>query len=96
MNKTTLKSNLHKFIDQIDSVSLLEEYYQEMKNLIHQSNISAWDTLTEEQKMEILLSYEESENEENLIDNDSVMKKYTHWLWKYSGPNEHKTPLTKP
>ncbi len=82
MNKTTLKSNLHKFIDQIDNQNLLEEYYQEMKNLIQKSQISIWDSLTEEQKKEVILSYEESKIETYLVDNKTVMNKYKKWLLK--------------
>jgi hypothetical protein len=35
-----------------------------------------WDSLSEEQKNEVLLSYAESEMEENLIDENVVMEKY--------------------
>jgi hypothetical protein len=38
--------------------------------------------ISDEQKQEVLLSYEESKNEENLIDNEEVMKKYRRWLEK--------------
>ncbi len=51
-----------------------------MKTLIQKTQVSAWDSLTEEQKKEVLLSYEESENDDNLMDNDTVMKKYEYWL----------------
>ncbi|MCF8298934.1 MAG: hypothetical protein K9J13_15405 [Saprospiraceae bacterium] len=80
MNIIALKSNLHKLIDQIESQSLLEEYYSEMKSLIKKTQISSWDSLTEEQKKEVLLSYEESENDNNLVDNDTVMNKYKDLL----------------
>ena len=76
MNYTSLKSNLHKLIDQIDNPNLLEEYYQEMKSIIQKSQGKVWDTLTEYQKKEVLLSYEESEDENNLIDTKSVLNKY--------------------
>jgi phage shock protein A len=76
MNYTSLKSNLHKLIDQIDNPNLLEEYYQEMKSIIQKSQVNVWDTLTEDQKKEVLLSYEESEDENNLIDTKSVLNKY--------------------
>ena len=80
MNITALKTGLHKLIDQIDSRNLLEEYYNEMRALIQKTQVSSWDSLTEEQKKEVLLSYEESENGDNLLDNDTVMKKYKDWL----------------
>ncbi|MBA7542179.1 hypothetical protein ES705_34498 [subsurface metagenome] len=73
MDKLELKSNLHVFIDQIENIELLRDYYWEMKRLI---KTRIWDTLTESQKKEILLSYEESENNNNLIDHEEVMKKF--------------------
>lgn len=33
-----------------------------------------WDTLTEEQKQEVLLAYDESEDENNLIDKERVFR----------------------
>ncbi|MBN1597882.1 MAG: hypothetical protein JW894_06270 [Bacteroidales bacterium] len=80
MNKTSLRSNIHKLIDQIDNPNLLEEYYKEMKIIIQKSKVSAWDSLNEKQRREVILSYEESEDEGNLLDNDSVMDKYSDWL----------------
>ncbi len=80
MNITLLKSNLHKLIDQIENQSLLEDYYEEMKNIFEKSQDNVWDKLTDDQKKEILLSYEESEIETDLIENDSVMNKYKNWL----------------
>jgi hypothetical protein len=35
-----------------------------------------WKTLTEEQKKEVYLSYEESQDDKNLISWDTVKKKY--------------------
>ena len=80
MNAPELRANLHNFIDQIENIHLLEEYYNEMKKLITSSKSSIWDTLTEEQKREVLLSFEESEDDDNLIDNDEVMERYKKWL----------------
>jgi len=39
-------------------------------------NSGIWDTLSEERKNEVLLSYAESEMEENLFDENVVMEKY--------------------
>ena len=80
MNKTLLKSNLHKLIDRIENQTLLEEYYKEMKSILEKSQDNVWDKLTEDQKKDILLSYEESEIESDLIENESVMIKYKDWL----------------
>ena len=80
MNKIELKANLHGLIDQIDSMSLLKEYYTELKNILSSNKTSLWDTLSEEQKKAVLLSFEESEDDNNLLDNDEVMNKYKEWL----------------
>lgn len=80
MNARQLKLNLHNFIDQIDSIHLLEEYYNEMIKLVKSSKSSIWDTLTDAQKHEVMLSFEESEDEKTLIDNDEVMTRYKKWL----------------
>jgi hypothetical protein len=80
MNKTALKSNLHKLIDQIENQNLLEEYYNEIKGILEKSQDNVWDKLTEDQKKEVLLSYEESESKKNLLVNETVMKKYKNWL----------------
>ena len=79
MDKIQLKSGIHSFIDQIDNIELLKDYYNELKGLIKDKKILMWDSLSEGQKREVLLSYDESEQDENLIDNDEVMKKYEKW-----------------
>ena len=61
------------------TLNYLKEYYNELKGLIKNKKTSIWDSLSEEQKREVLLSFDESEFDENLIDNDEVMKKYDKW-----------------
>ncbi len=51
-----------------------------MRKPIKSSHSGVWDTLFEIQKREVLLSFEESENDDNLIDNDEVMKRHQKWL----------------
>ena len=80
MNKTVLKSNLHKLIDQIDNQNILEEFYNEIKIILERSQGNIWDKLNEDQKKDILLSYEESEIDNNLLDHDTVINKYKDWL----------------
>ena len=50
-----------------------------MKELIKATEGSIWNTISDEQKEEVFLSFEESEDEENLIDNEVVMIKYNKW-----------------
>lgn len=80
MNKTLLKSNLHKLIDRIENQTLLEDYYKEMKIILEKSQDSVWDKLTDDQKKDVLLSYEESEVDKDLIENKLVMNKFKDWL----------------
>ena len=80
MDKVELKTSLHNIIDRIDNIDLLKEYYHEMKKLLKRTESNIWGTLTDEQKKEVLLSFEESENDENLVDHDKVMKNYKKWL----------------
>jgi hypothetical protein len=80
MDIKTLKTDLHKFIDQIENRQMLEDYYDEMKSLLEHQNDGAWDNLSEDQKKELPTAYKESENEQNLVDHEAVMKKYEKWL----------------
>ncbi len=80
MDKTALRSSLHHFIEQINSKHLLEDYYHEMKNIINMTAHDAWDSLTEAQKKEVLMSWEESEDDNNLVDHNTVMARYKAWL----------------
>jgi len=80
MTVTELKSNLHHLIDELENPELLKEYYNEIKHIVKSSKHSIWETLTEEEKKEVLLSFEESDDENNLIDNDVVMNRYKKWL----------------
>ena len=80
MDKVQLKSGIHSFIEQIDNLELLEEYYKQLKKIVKSGKSGIWNSLTEEQKNEILLAYEESELEENLVDENVVMEKYNKWI----------------
>jgi hypothetical protein len=80
MNTSELKTSLHSFIDQIDNIAILEDYYNELKGLIKSPVSGIWDKLSEEQRKEVLLSFDESNDENNLIDNSEVMKRYEKWL----------------
>ena len=80
MDIIQLKSGIYSLIDQIENVELLKDYYFELEKIIKSGKSGIWYTLSEEQKNEVLLSYAESEMEENLIDENVVMEKYKKWL----------------
>jgi hypothetical protein len=80
MDKSALKSSLHHFIEQINNRHLLEDYYHEMKNIVKMTDQNAWDSLTDAQKKEVLMSWQESEDDNNLVDHNIVMARYKEWL----------------
>lgn len=75
MKATKLKSNIHQIVDRIQSEQLLETIYDFLKTRETTEPGEIWNSLTEEQKKEVLLSFDESEDEKNLIDIDKVIQR---------------------
>ncbi len=77
METRELRSNIHKIVDGIQNEQLLKTIYDFLK--IRETNKPGrlWDSLTEDQKQEVLLAYDESEDENNLIDRKKVFKRTT-------------------
>jgi hypothetical protein len=76
MGTIELKSDLHKILDRIENEQLLQTIYDFLKHRETAKEGQIWETLSEEQKKEVYLSYEESENDKNLMDWKSVRKRY--------------------
>ncbi|HEY9005130.1 MAG TPA: hypothetical protein VIM75_03305 [Ohtaekwangia sp.] len=72
MGTIELKSDLHKILDKIDNEQLLRAIYDFLKQREDAKEGQIWSTLTEEQKKEVYLSYEESNDDDNLIDWNEV------------------------
>ena len=75
MSTLELKSNLHKIVDKIDNEQLLQTIYDFLKLSENSLEGQIWKSLTEEQKKEVYLSYQESEDDKNLVSWDKVHKK---------------------
>ena len=75
MRAIELKSNLHKIVDKIDNEQLLQTIYDFLKLGENSQEGQIWKSLTEEQKKEVYLSYQESEDDKNLVSWDEVRKK---------------------
>ena len=75
MKATELKSNIHQIVDRIQSEQLLETIYDFLKARETTKPGEIWNSLSAEQKKEVLLSFEESEYERNLVDFDEVIKR---------------------
>jgi hypothetical protein len=74
-----IKEEFHHLIDSIEDEQTLKAYYQLVQNL-NENDGGIWDKLTPEQQQQVLVSYEESFDEKNLISHEEVMKKYAKWL----------------
>jgi len=61
-------------MENIEDERLLQSLYDFLKSHEIGKTSSLWDKLTNDEKEQILLSYEESENEENLIPYKDVFK----------------------
>jgi len=70
-----LKSNLHKMVDRIKDERLLRAIYSFLKVRENSEDSRMWDSLTDEQKKEVFLAYDESEDDANLIEDKDVWKK---------------------
>jgi hypothetical protein len=76
MGTIELKSDLHKILDKIDNEQLLRTIYDFLKQSQGTGEGQIWKTLTEEQKKELYLSYEESQDDKNLIPWDEIKRKF--------------------
>ncbi|MCE2994276.1 MAG: hypothetical protein ACK5RG_07980 [Cyclobacteriaceae bacterium] len=76
MGTLELKSDLHKILDSIENEQLLRTVYDFLKQRETGKEGQIWNTLTEEQKKEVYISYEESQDDNNLIAWETVKMKY--------------------
>ena len=75
MRATKLKSNIHQIVERIQSEQLLETIYDFLKTRESTKPGEIWESLTNEQKQEVLMSFEESEEEKNLVSLDKVIRR---------------------
>ncbi len=75
MKLAELKSEFHTLIDQIENPEILEQFYGALSNSIKPGN-SLWDSLSPEQQHDVLVAYEESEDEANLVPLSEIKSKY--------------------
>jgi hypothetical protein len=80
MNTTALKKNFHLLIDNIENENLLISFYELMKKRSSSKEGEIWNKLTQKEQDELLLSLAESENSDNLINHDEMIKKHKKWL----------------
>jgi bifunctional N-acetylglucosamine-1-phosphate-uridyltransferase/glucosamine-1-phosphate-acetyltransferase GlmU-like protein len=76
MGTVEMKSDIHKILDKIENEQLLRTIYDFLQQSENAQEGQIWKTLTEEQKREVYSSYEESQDDKNLIDWEEVKKKF--------------------
>ncbi len=76
MGTVELKSDLYKILDKIDNEQLLRTIYDFLIQSETATEGQIWKTLSEEEKDEVYLSYEESKDDKNLIAWDAARNKY--------------------
>jgi hypothetical protein len=75
MGTVELRSNIHDIVDRIENEQLLLALYDFLKVRETTKPGELWNSLTEEQQNEVLLAYDESEDENNLIERHKVFDK---------------------
>ena len=80
MNTLESRRNFHLLIDSIDNENILIKFYELILNKKSEKENVLWNNLTNEQRRELNLAFEESEESKNLISNDELKKKHKKWL----------------
>lgn len=76
------KEEFHKLIDKIEDEAVLKGYFELILRLNNNQTGELWNGLSAEEKEELLLSYTESFDPNNLISHNEVKKQHTKWLGK--------------
>lgn len=76
------KEEFHSLIDKIEDEELLKSYLQLIQRLNKNQTGELWNSLSSDEKEELLLSYDESLNPSNLISHEEVKKQHIKWLKK--------------
>jgi hypothetical protein len=76
MGVSEVRSNLIKMLGSIEDERLLRAVYDFLKEHDNEESGSFWASLTEEQKNEIYLAYNESEDDANVAKWEDIRNKY--------------------
>ena len=75
-----IKDDFHHLIDSIEDEQLLQHYYQLIQKVNHDQNGQLWNNLSETEKQELLVAYDESFDNNNLLSHDEVQSQHEKWL----------------
>lgn len=76
------REDFHNLIDKIQDEEILKGYFKLIEKLNNSQTGELWNSLNDEEKAELLLSYDESFNSSNLISHGQVQKQHHKWLKK--------------
>ena len=72
----------HDLIENIKDEEVLKGYLSLIQRLNTHQTGKLWDSLSADEKDELLLSYEESFDSKNLISHEEAKKQHSKWLGK--------------
>ncbi|HMG10490.1 MAG TPA: hypothetical protein VK609_18390 [Mucilaginibacter sp.] len=75
-----IKDNFHHLIDTIDNEQLLKGYYELIKQLDINQSGNLWNNLNENERQELIIAYDESFDNKNLLSHEEVKKQHGKWL----------------
>lgn len=75
-----VKDDFHHLIDTIKDEELLKSYYQLIQRINNDLDGGLWNALSEEEKKELLIAYDESFDENNLLSHEQVKLRHEKWL----------------
>lgn len=82
MSIREVRTRFHALIDEVENPDLLLRFFEIMKQNARPSKKKLWDTLSGSEKSDVLNAYEESKDENNLINHQAVLTKHAKWLKK--------------
>lgn len=75
-----IREKLHKIIDEIEDEQTLQGFLSLFTSLKEEQQGKLFKNLTEDQKAELLISYEESFDSDNLLPHSKVKEEHSKWL----------------
>lgn len=76
------RDELHQLIDKIEDETTLSSYLALIRVLENNQTGLLWNSLSELEQQELLLSYHESFDSQNLISHEDVKSQHAKWLEK--------------
>lgn len=74
------REDFHKLIDKIEDEQLLKSYFVLVKRLNDNQTGSLWNSLSDDERNELMLSFEESLDNKKLISHSDAKKSFEQWL----------------